>query len=203
MTESAEKQYVVVGLGNPGKNYEMTRHNMGYLVVQAFAHGLGWHFKDEKQHAAKVAKGRIDTTMVHLLLPLTYMNESGRALRSYLDFYKIGAPNVIVVTDDADLSFGQMRVRMAGSAGGHNGLKSIQAHLHTLHYVRLRMGIGRGVQQGILADYVLDRFSQEEAGELPAFLTEGMRVLRRLITEEVTVVMNTVNIKRKKEDLGE
>lgn len=203
MAEAAEKQCVIVGLGNPGKKYEMTRHNMGYLMVQGLAHTLGWPFKDETQFVAKVAKGRIDNVVVHLLLPQTYMNESGRALRSYLDYYKLRPADVIVVNDDVDLDYGQMRVRMVGSAGGHNGLKSIQAHLQTLHYVRLRMGIGRGEQQKILADYVLDRFSQEEEERLTAFLTEGIRILRRLVIEETTVVMNTVNVKRKKEDLGE
>lgn len=194
---NAERQRVVAGLGNPGKTYEMTRHNMGYLVALAFAQTLGWSFKEEKQFFAQVAKGRIAETSVHLLLPLTYMNESGRAIKSYLDFYKLGPPNVIVISDDVDLDFGQMRIRMVGSAGGHNGLKSIQAHLHTQHYVRLRMGIGRKERQGILADYVLDRFSPEEMELLPAFVTEGVQVLHRLLTEEITVVMNKVNTKIK------
>lgn len=196
MAETAEKQCVIVGLGNPGKNYEMTRHNMGFLVVQGFAHALGWPFKEDKQFFAKVAKGKIDQVTVHLLLPLTYMNESGKALRSYLEYYKLGPQHVIIVNDDIDLDFGQMRVRMVGSAGGHNGLKSIQAHLHTQHYVRLRMGIGRGEKQKILADYVLDRFSKEEEEQLADFLIEGIHVMRHLITEETSVVMNKVN-KRK------
>lgn len=201
------RQIVVVGLGNPGKNYEMTRHNMGFLVVQALAYGQQWSFKDEKQFHAKVAKGRIGQITVHLLLPQTYMNESGRAVRSYLDFYKLGAPSVIVVTDDVDLDFGEMRVRMVGSPGGHNGLKSIQAHLHTTHYVRLRMGIGKEEHRGVLADYVLDRFSQSEESQLAAYLTEGVHIVHRLIAEEASVVMNTVNRtrpkSREKEDVGE
>lgn len=199
MTEKAEKQVVVVGLGNPGSNYAMTRHNMGYLVVQALAHALGWNFKEDKQFISSVTKGKIDGIVIHLLLPQTFMNESGQALRRYLDYYKLAPRNVVVVTDDVDLDFGQLRVRNMGSPGGHNGLKSIQAYLQTQHYVRLRMGIGRDRQKGILADYVLDTFSKEEKECLPEYILEGMKVLKRLIGEEVTVVMNSVN-KRQKND---
>lgn len=199
MSEKAEKHVVVVGLGNPGSTYAMTRHNMGYLIVQAFAHALGWNFKEDKQFIARVAKGKIGEVIIHLLLPQTYMNESGQSLRRYLDYYKLAPKNVIVVTDDVDLDFGHIRVRNMGSAGGHNGLKSIQAYLQTHHYVRLRMGIGRDNQQGKLADYVLDAFSNEEKEHLPEFISEGVKILQRLISEEVTVVMNSVN-KRQKTD---
>lgn len=170
---------------------------MGYLVVQALAHALGWQFKEERQFLADIAKGKIGGTQLHLLLPLTYMNESGQALRRCLDYYKLEPKNVIVIVDDVDLDYGQMRVRTTGSAGGHNGLKSIQACLHTQHYVRLRMGIGIEKKQGTLADYVLDAFSEEEKQRLPEFISEGVKILQRLISEEVTVVMNSVNIRRK------
>lgn len=200
MVDTAEKHVVVVGLGNPGRNYAMTRHNLGFLVVQTFAHALGWIFKEDRQFLASAAKGKVGGVTVHLLLPQTYMNESGQALRRYLDFYKLGSKNVIVVNDDVDIDFGQMRVRNTGSAGGHNGLKSIQAHLQTQHYVRLRMGIGRTRQEGNLADFVLDAFSKEEKERLPEIVTEGVKVLQRLISEEVTVVMNSVNIKRQKDE---
>lgn len=193
MTGVSENQYVIVGLGNPGREYTMTRHNMGYLVVQSIAHALGWAIKEDKHFIAYVTKGNIEGKTIHLLLPLTYMNESGQSLRRYLDFYKLAPKHVIVVTDDVDLEFGQLRVRNTGGHGGHNGLKSIQAHLQTQHYTRLRMGIGRKQQHGTLADYVLETFSSEEKESLPKIIHEGEKVLQRLISEEVTVVMNTVN----------
>ena len=192
---SEEKQIVIVGLGNPGKEYALTRHNLGYLVVQALAYKHGWLFKDEKSFHASVAKGKIGTTSIHLLLPLTYMNESGLAVRRYLDYYKLGSRQTIIVVDDIDLPYGELRVRLTGSPGGHNGLKSIQAHLGTQEYVRVRMGIGRRQPNETLAEYVLDMFSPEERLGLAAFIERGADVAKRLVNEEVSTVMNSVNTK--------
>ena len=192
---SDDKQIVIVGLGNPGKDYALTRHNLGYLVVQSLAHTHGWVFKDEKTFHATVAKGKIGPITVHLMLPLTYMNESGLAVRRYLDYYKLRSQQVLIVVDDIDLPYGEMRVRMTGSPGGHNGLKSIQAHLGTQNYVRLRMGIGRQQQHETLAEYVLDTFSPEERLGLASFLEKGADVAKRLANEEVSAVMNSVNTK--------
>lgn len=192
---SEDKKVVIVGLGNPGREYALTRHNLGYLVVQAFAHIQGWLFKDESAFHASVAKGRFDSESVHLLLPLTFMNESGLAVRRYLDFYKLGAESVIIVVDDVDLEYGSLRVRNTGGAGGHNGLKSVQAHLGTQDYVRVRMGIGQK-KQGTLADYVLDTFSLEEKLELAAFAEKGVGIVKRLMKEEISAVMSSVNTKQ-------
>lgn len=205
-SEKPEKRYLIVGLGNPGKQYEFTRHNMGFLVVQAMAQLYGWQFKEDQQFRALVAKGKVGEATVHLLLPLTYMNESGWAMRRYLDFYKLTADDVIVVTDDIALSYGEMRVRAVGSAGGHNGLKSIQAHLNSSHYLRLRMGIDKQKPEGqvdlqprgSLANYVLDKFSLDEIAALPSFVEGGVKILKRLISEDVAAVMNTVNTKQGK-----
>ncbi|MBA3957218.1 MAG: aminoacyl-tRNA hydrolase [Parachlamydiaceae bacterium] len=191
--ESSETQYVIVGLGNPGREYALTRHNMGYLTVQALAAMWGLSFKEEKQFQAFVAKGKVEGITVHLLLPTTYMNESGRALRLYLDFFKVGHNRLCVVCDDLHLSFGELRVRSIGSAGGHNGLKSIQSHLGTQHYVRLRIGIGREQLLQACRDYVLEAFSHEEQQELPKILEDGAKVLQRLVGEELPKVMNAVN----------
>lgn len=193
MSDLAEKQFVVVGLGNPGKKYALTRHNMGYLVVQALAQEQGWDFKEVASFQANVTKGRIGNVLVHLLLPLTYMNESGQAVRRYLDYYKLNPQHAIVVVDDTALSFGTSRVRSIGSAGGHNGLKSIQTHLHTQHYVRLRMGIGREQPNQPLVEYVLDTFSVAEKNELMPFVERGVAIVKRLMVEEVSAVMNSVN----------
>lgn len=159
---------------------------MGYLVVQAMAAALEWPFKEEKQLQAQIAKGKLDNKTIFLLLPTTYMNESGRALRLCIDFYKLGSEQVLVVCDDVHLPFGEMRFRNQGGPGGHNGLKSIQTHLNTQQYARLRMGVGRE-QQGdkTLADYVLDLFTAQELEALPPFIAQGAQILRRIVTNEV------------------
>lgn len=187
----------IVGLGNPGKKYELNRHNMGFLVIQAFAKQEGWHFKEDKQLFVSATKGRVQETTVHLVMPMTYMNESGRAVRHYLDFFKLTPDELIVVSDDVMLPYGEMRLRSKGSAGGHNGLKSIQAHIGTSEYARLRMGIGLGEQAVTLADHVLDNFTKEEMASLPDFIQRGLTVLNSLISESFTHVMNTVNTKIK------
>lgn len=199
MEPHTEKQYVIVGLGNPGKKYERTRHNLGYLLVQEFAQQHGWKFKEESKFNAKVAKGLIGSTQVHLVLPTTYMNESGRAVRQFLDYYKISARNLMVVVDDIALPFEEMRVRQQGSSGGHNGLKSIAVHLGTTHYARLRMGISRDRPEMNLADYVLDPFSAQETEKLNDLLKRGVQVLNRLAVEDLNLVMNDVNKKRPQE----
>lgn len=203
MNEPAAKQWVIVGLGNPGKKYAFTRHNLGALVVEAFALQCGLKWKEEAQFNAAVATGKLDDTKIHLLLPRTYMNESGRAVRRYLDFHKLKADGLIVVCDDVALPLGQMRLRLMGSSGGHNGLKSIQDHLQTKHFMRLRMGIeGEALQQQPLEAFVLDRFSPIEKELLPEFLERGVATLRQLLTQEIAAVMNVANTKQRPTDEG-
>lgn len=192
MTHFDETTYVFAGLGNPGPQYEMTRHNIGFLVVKALASQMGWHFKEETRFNAYVVKGLIDGANVHLLLPTTYMNASGSAIRRYMDYYKIDPKHLIVVVDDIALAFGQLRLKGMGSAGGHNGLKSVETHLGTSHYMRLRMGIGHPGEQ-VLADYVLDPFTKQELEQLVAFIDQGVIVLRRMLKESPSRVMNAVN----------
>ncbi|NGX42732.1 MAG: Peptidyl-tRNA hydrolase [Chlamydiae bacterium] len=202
MAETSEKQLIIAGLGNPGKKYEMTRHNMGYLVVQAFAHLFGLQLKEDKRFLAKVAKGRMQNVTVHLVLPTTYMNESGQSVRRVVDYYKLAAQDIAIVSDDVVLPFGEMRLRSQGTAGGHNGLKSVQRHLGTIHYTRLRMGIGREGEAGKeLSDFVLDKFTKSELEQLPVFIGKGAQVLEQLLTDTVENVMNVVNV-RKKDKIG-
>jgi PTH1 family peptidyl-tRNA hydrolase len=189
--------HVFVGLGNPGKKYEMTRHNLGFLVLKAFAQEQGWKFKEESRFQAHVAKGQSGDDHIYLVLPDTYMNESGRAVRPFLDYYKLGPSHLLVVSDDIALDFGVMRLRMRGSAGGHNGLKSIEEHLKTQHYARLRMGIGTHTEDSNLVDHVLDTFTLEELKELPGFVARGVEALKLLMTTTLTQVMNSVNAKPK------
>lgn len=202
----AEKDYVIVGLGNPGKKYELTRHNMGYLVVQGLARKMGLVLRDDRTMCAFTAKGQSGDATLHLLLPTTYMNDSGRAVRRYLDYYKLTPAGLVVVVDDIALPFGEMRIRERGSAGGHNGLKSIESHVGTHHYVRLRMGIGDHRQSdepseasATLIDYVLGNFTSQERSKLEEFIDGGTQVLMRIASEPIARVMNAVNTKRKED----
>jgi PTH1 family peptidyl-tRNA hydrolase len=192
VTQTDLHSFLFVGLGNPGPQYEMTRHNMGYLVVQAFADRLGWSLKQDRRFHACMAKGVVENHTVHLLLPLTYMNLSGDAVRRYVDYYKLPLHDLVIITDDIALSFGQVRLRNMGSAGGHNGLKSIEFSLGTSHYKRLRMGIGHPGEK-MLANYVLENFNHTEQQELPNFIDRGVGILQRLLKESFSRVMSSVN----------
>lgn len=192
MAQTDLQTVLFVGLGNPGSQYEMTRHNMGALVVEAFAYRLGWSLRLDRRFNAKTVKGVLDNLTIHLLLPLTYMNLSGNAVRSYIDYFKIPVHQVIIVVDDIALSFNQLRLRNMGSAGGHNGLKSVEACLGTSQYKRMRMGIGHPGEK-MLANYVLETFNSVEQKELPAFIDQGVEVMIRLLKESFTQVMNSVN----------
>ncbi len=192
MTQSQQRYFIFAGLGNPGQQYEMTRHNMGYLVVKALARKMGWHFQEEDRFSAFVVKKLVNTTTVHLLLPTTYMNLSGVAIKRYLDFFKLDTKYLVIVVDDIALPFGQIRLKTKGSAGGHNGLKSIETHLGTSEYMRLRMGIGHPGEKD-LVNYVLDPFSQEELKYLLTFVDRGVEALLSLLKERISQVMNAVN----------
>lgn len=184
--------FLFVGLGNPGPEYEKTRHNLGERVVQEWARRLGWSLKEERHFKAKVAKGVNTNQTVHLLLPLTYMNLSGMAVKPYMDYFKIPLDRLVVIMDDISLAFGQLRLRAMGSTGGHNGLRSIEQCLGTSQYRRLRMGIGHPGEV-MLATYVLEPFSQAEQEEVPVVIDRGVQVLQRLLKENFTHVMNSTN----------
>jgi PTH1 family peptidyl-tRNA hydrolase len=182
-----------IGLGNPGKKYEMTRHNMGFMVLTDLSKRLRWDFKEKKQFSAWVAKGDFEGKTIHLLMPTTFMNASGQAVRDYMDYIKLPVNELLVVVDDIALPYGTMRLRSKGSAGGHNGLKSIAASLGTQEYARLRLGIGFDNKQDDLANYVLDSFNCEEKKNLPEYIQRGTQVLIRLIKENMDHVMKTMN----------
>lgn len=195
MTNKEEKTLIFVGLGNPGKKYELTRHNVGNLAVQAAAHKLGLTFKPEKQLNAELAKGKVNNCQYFLVLPTTYMNESGRAVRKILDYYKLSVEDLVIVVDDIAIDFGELRLRKSGSSGGHNGLKDIQAHLGTSDYKRLRIGIGRHGEQKTLTEHVLQKFNKDELAALSGILDEATNALLLLQTELVDNVMNKVNMR--------
>ena len=153
-------KYLIVGLGNPGSEYEETRHNIGFKVVDALAKELGDSFSLNK--AAFRAEVKFKGRTLILIKPITYMNLSGKAVNYWLQAEKIEQNNLLVITDDIALPFGKLRMKGKGSDGGHNGLKDIQAVLKTEVYARLRFGVGNDFSKGRQADYVLGEWNKEE-----------------------------------------
>jgi PTH1 family peptidyl-tRNA hydrolase len=187
---------VIVGLGNPGEEYEHTRHNVGWWLVDHLADA--WRFDGwRKDGNARVARGKVGRHNVRLVKPQTYMNLSGAALRPYLrrDGWN-ASTDLLVVVDEAALPLGTYRIRASGSAGGHNGLKSVESALRSQQYARLRIGVGpppgRG-RRGDLADYVLDRFGKAEATEVRELLPRIAEATETWVTEGVEAAMNRFN----------
>lgn len=188
--------YIIAGLGNPGKEYENTRHNAGFMVLDALADKLGADIS-EKKHKALCTKAVIGGQKVILMKPQTFMNSSGESLRAAADYYKVEPENVLVVYDDISLAPGQLRVRAKGSAGGHNGIKSIIAHLGTQEFPRVRVGVGEKPPRMDLADYVLGHFSQGEKKIMEEAAKEAADAVIEAVTEGIEHAMNDHN--RKKE----
>ncbi|MBD2848311.1 aminoacyl-tRNA hydrolase [Paenibacillus sp. IB182496] len=182
----------IVGLGNPGSAYAQTRHNVGFMVVDALAarHGLDW-----KPHKCKAlaGEGRIAGEKVFLLKPTTYMNLSGEAVRAFLDYYKADLANGIVVYDDLDTEIGRIRLRYQGSAGGHNGIKSIIAHTGTQQFNRIRMGISRPAPGERIVDYVLSKFTSAEREPLQHMIEQACDALEFAITHPYEATMGKYN----------
>lgn len=195
MAENALQPLAIIGLGNPGRKYANTRHNLGFMVVEELAKLLNLSFKEDKHLNSYIAKGKKSEREVSLLLPQTFMNESGWAVRGYLDYYKMTAAQIMIVCDDTALEFGQLRIRSQGSSGGHNGLKSIEMHLGTHQFIRLKMGVGSNEIGQSLAEYVLSDFNREEVAVLDKFIKSGAEALKSLMTETLEQVMNKVNTK--------
>lgn len=189
--------YIIVGLGNPTKQYENTRHNVGFEVIDRLAdrHGIDI---SEKKHRAYCGKGRIAGEQVLLVKPQTYMNLSGESVKSAVDFYKCDpSEELIIICDDINLEVGQLRVRKKGSAGGHNGLKNIISHLHTEEFMRVRVGVGNKPQEYDLADFVLGHFSKSEREEMDEAEKEAADAIETILAETMEQAMNLYNRKRK------
>lgn len=185
---------LVVGLGNPGRRYAGTRHNIGFDVLDLLAgrHKLEWE-SAPRGIEALIARDRAKD--VALTKPLTFMNLSGHAVLGLLQFYKIELPDLFVVVDDVNLELGRLRTRAAGSAGGHNGLKSLIAVLGTEDFARLRIGVGRGDARRDLADHVLAKFEPEERPDVAETAGRAADAVELFVAEGVTPVMNRFNRK--------
>ena len=191
--------YLIAGLGNPGREYESTRHNAGFMVIDRLAEKLGCAVGTRK-FLGFTGSGVLGGEKVLLLKPQTYMNNSGESIRAAADFYKLEPEQVIVIYDDISLDVGSVRVRAQGSAGGHNGMKSIIAHLGTESYPRVRVGIGEKPPRMDLADYVLSHFTKAELELLEEAVDAAADAVGLLLDKGVQAAMNKYNkVKKVKE----
>lgn len=180
---------VIVGLGNKGNEYQNTRHNIGFEVIRLLAerHQIGM---TTRKHKGLIGQGYIEGEKVVLVMPLTYMNLSGECIREVMDYYKIPKEDVVVIYDDLSIDVGRLRVRDKGSAGGHNGIKSIIAHLHSEEFLRFKVGIGPQ-PRGIKAEkFVLDVFRKDEASDVKASVEHTANAVEALLKHDLTYVMN-------------
>ena len=184
-------KYLIVGLGNPGSEYEDTRHNIGFNVVDTIAQRLDGSF--ETARLGEVSTVRYKGRILLLLKPSTFMNLSGKAVRYWMDAEKIPIDRTVVVTDDLNLPFGTLRLRAKGSDGGHNGLKDIQAVLNSTKYPRMRFGIGAEFGKGKQVDYVLGTWDEEEQGKMDDRLTTATDAALSITTAGLARAMNTYN----------
>ena len=184
--------YLIVGLGNPGAQYAHTRHNVGFDVVDTLARKLGVTIGRERDEAL-LGECFIAGQKTILALPQTYMNLSGESVRAAADFYKIQPDHIIVIYDDVSLEVGQLRIRTKGSAGGHNGIKNIIAHLGTQEFPRVKVGVGAKPPKMDLADYVLSRFSKEDRAKMEDAFKEAAEAVEVLITDGSDRAMNRFN----------
>ena len=184
---------VVVGLGNPGLRYAKTRHNVGFMVIDRLVRQTGIRLKDNKKKAM-VGVCTIEGQKVALVKPLTFMNCSGNGVSEIMSFYRADPENeLIVICDDVSLSPGMIRIRKKGSAGGHNGLKNIIAHLGTEEFPRIRIGVGEKTEGWDLADYVLARFDKDTEPVMREALKNAVLAVETWIAEGIDAAMNKYN----------
>jgi peptidyl-tRNA hydrolase, PTH1 family len=183
---------LIVGLGNPGREYAGNRHNVGFQIADraAATHQLAFR---KVQFQAMIAVGRLRDRRVVIAKPQTYMNDSGRAVSALLNFYKIPRDRLLVIFDDLDLPFGTIRLRADGGAGGHNGMRSIIAQLGNTDYARLRVGLGRPPGRMDPAAFVLQDFNRDEVLELPSVIERAVPAIETFIVADITTAMNQFN----------
>lgn len=186
--------FVVVGLGNPGKDYVGTRHNVGFDTIDLLSKR---HSVDLNKIKFKSVYGEVNIKGEKVLLvkPQTYMNNSGEAVREIMDFYKLEMENIIVVVDDIDIDYGTVRVKGKGSAGSHNGLKSIISHTRSQKFPRIKIGIGKKHEKQDLASFVLGRFSKEERLDMDQAILNSAKAVETIIEYDINRAMNEFNNK--------
>ena len=187
---------VIAGLGNPGRKYENTRHNVGFDVIDLLAEQYNINM-NIKKHRAVCGTGVMEGVKALLVKPQTYMNLSGESIASILDFYKLDADrDLIVIFDDISLEPGRIRIRQKGSAGGHNGIKSIIACCHSSGFSRIKIGVGEKPLGWDLADYVLGRFSKEERASVDGAVSDACKAVGYMINGKTDQAMNMFHVKK-------
>ncbi|GAA4111411.1 aminoacyl-tRNA hydrolase [Aquimarina addita] len=189
--EDLMKKFLVAGLGNIGPKYQNTRHNIGFKVLDALAKEESLSFETNKLGDLTTYKYKGRTIL--LLKPNTYMNLSGKAVRYWMEKEKIPIENLLVVTDDLNLDFGTIRLKAKGSAGGHNGLKDIEAQLNTSKYARFRFGVGAAFSKGRQVDYVLGDWNNDEEKAMPERIDASIALIKSFATAGLANTMNTFN----------
>lgn len=184
-------KYLIVGLGNPGAEYELTRHNVGFLTLDRYADNEKSTFSS--QRLADKAEVKFKGRSLTLIKPNTFMNLSGRAVNYWMQELKISIENVLVVVDDIALPFGSLRLRGKGSSAGHNGLTNIEETLSTQNYTRLKFGIGNNFPKGGQVDYVLGRFTDEEFKALPTYMDKAIQMIQSFCTAGLERTMSSFN----------
>ncbi len=188
--------FVIVGLGNPGKKYENTRHNVGFMAIDALAEKYGISIS-EKKHKALCGTGVIEGVKVLLVKPQTFMNLSGESVQDVMNFYKLDPEeDMMVIYDDISLAPGNIRIRKKGSAGGHNGIKSLIAHAGTQGFMRIKIGVGEKPSGWDLADYVLGHFSEDDTVKLKEIMPDVISAAVLMAQGDVQKAMNDFNAKK-------
>lgn len=188
--------YLIVGLGNPGNKYAGTRHNIGFSAITYLSDRFRISLNQNK-HKAIFGTGYIGSEKVILAMPQTFMNLSGESVRPLADFFKIPPSNILVIFDDISLDVGQLRIRKKGSAGGHNGIKSIIQHLGTEEFPRIKIGVGEKPQGWNLADHVLARFPEEQEETVRQSLLDATDACEKIIEDSIEAAMNIYNQKKR------
>lgn len=191
--------YVVIGLGNPGKDYANTRHNAGFNTIDILSKKYNISINKIKFKAV-FGEGNIGSEKVILVKPQTFMNNSGITVREIVDFYKLPIENIIIIVDDIDIDFATIRVKAKGSSGSHNGLKSIIYHIQSDEFPRVKIGIGKKHENQDLADFVLSRFSKDEQIDMEAAYLSAAEAVETIIKEDINAAMNKFNIKNRAQD---
>jgi peptidyl-tRNA hydrolase, PTH1 family len=188
-----EQSHLIVGLGNPGADYARTRHNAGFTLVEKLAERWNIEWSVAKKFHSRMAKAERKRQRVFLCQPQTFMNASGNAVGAVVDFYHVDNTRLMIVVDDADLPLGELRLRQRGSSGGHHGLESIEAHLGSREFARLRIGIGRKDERREIVSHVLGRFNKAEAEVMEKVLTAAADQIECWLDAGIQKAMNQFN----------